>query len=92
MSHLIPASSMSISGEVFEPKVIYNILKGLRTSESEKKSFAKWNENVCTNKSIHLPLSSFLLVPGHKSCSRLEKAPRDPVERGSAVEMGGGSD
>jgi hypothetical protein len=38
---------MSISGEVFEPKVIYNILKGSLTLDSEKKSFAKWNENVC---------------------------------------------
>jgi hypothetical protein len=39
---------MSNSAEIFEPKVIYSILKGLPASESEKKTFSKWGENVCS--------------------------------------------
>jgi len=62
VSQLISATSMSISGEVFEPKVIYSILKGLLKSESEKKSFAKWSENVRT-RPIHS--SSFELIFAH---------------------------
>jgi hypothetical protein len=73
---------MSISGEVYEPKVIYNILKGLLTSESEKKPFAKWNENVYTRKSIHLPLSSFFTRSRSQSVFKAGKSTGKPSQEG----------
>ncbi len=46
-------ASMSLSGDIFEPKVIYNILKNLLKDASKKKTFEKWGENVCTPTEIH---------------------------------------